>query len=157
VHVPALFDQIEAALEAADRALAAAAPPPPVRVPVPWSDDRELMDLVQDLLAAGVEGDGELALRHIARLRADLLLRHRIEAVDVDGAREGLFSFPQDTGPRDTAQPSAEPVTVRPALLGDGGRVLRRGEVRYRAAADRDGDDRDGDDRDRDDQAGNDR
>jgi hypothetical protein len=128
VHLPALLDQMEAAFEAVDRILVAAAPPPPERVRLPWADDGELIALFQDLLGAEVEDDGRLALRHIARLRKDLLLAHRIESVIFDGTRENLFAF--------TASPAvglAAGATVRPALVTDEGRLLRRGEVRMPA------------------------
>jgi hypothetical protein len=124
VHTPLLLQQVQAAFEAADRLLAAAEPPPPERVQVPWAEDRELVDLLHELLSAHAEQDGELALRHIARLKQDLALRHDIETVDFDGENDRYFSFGRNADPADRRI-----TTVRPALVVSG-RVARRGEVR---------------------------
>lgn len=125
VHTPTLLDQLQAAAEAADRLLAEAEPPAPERVPLRWSEDRDVLNLLRDLLSAHAERDGELALRHIDRLRKDLALRHDIEVVDFDGTNDALFTFVAhpDPGERDF-------VTSRPALVAADGRVLRPGEVR---------------------------
>jgi hypothetical protein len=123
VHVPTLLDQLQAVFEAADRVLAAAEPPPAERVVQPWADDKELVDLFHDLLTADLEDDGELALHHVTRLRKELVLRHGIRRVLFDGSNEEYFAF--------TAGPGAGGnTTIRPALVTDDGRILRRGEVR---------------------------
>ncbi|MFE0045295.1 hypothetical protein [Streptomyces albireticuli] len=125
VHTPTLLDQLQAAAEAADRLLAEAEPPAPERVPLRWSEDRDVLDLLRDLLSAHAERDGELALRHIDRLRKDLALRHDIAVVDFDGTNDSLFSFVVHPDPEERNF-----VTSRPALVAADGRVLRPGEVR---------------------------
>ncbi|MBB5121037.1 hypothetical protein AF335_20220 [Streptomyces eurocidicus] len=125
VHTPTLLDQLQAAAEAADRLLAEAEPPAPERVPLRWSEDRDVLNLLRDLLSAHAERDGELALRHIDRLRKDLVLRHDIAVVDFDGTNDALFSFVMHPDPGE-----GEFVTSRPALVAADGRVLRPGEVR---------------------------
>ncbi|ARZ71966.1 hypothetical protein M1P56_13905 [Streptomyces sp. HU2014] len=125
VHTPTLLDQLQAAAEAADRLLAEAEPPAPERVPLRWSEDRDVLNLLRDLLSAHAERDGELALRHIDRLRKDLALRHDIAVVDFDGTNDPLFSFVVHPDPEERNF-----VTSRPALVAADGRVLRPGEVR---------------------------
>ncbi|WP_406175896.1 hypothetical protein [Streptomyces sp. NBC_00996] len=124
VHTASLLEQFQAAVEAADRLLAEAEPPPPVRVPIAWHQDAELVNLIRDLMAAHAESDGDLALRHIDRLRKELALRHDIEVVDFDGTNEYLFTLGTHPGPADGRYR-----TVQPALVTTDGRVLRRGEA----------------------------
>ncbi|MET7716679.1 hypothetical protein [Streptomyces sp. NPDC005407] len=130
VHTLSLLDHVQAAMEAADRLLAEAEPPPPERVALPWAEDAELLNLIRDLMAAHAEWDGELALRHIDRLRKNLALLHDIKVVDFDGTNEGLFAFGTHPDPEEERV-----VTVQPALVTAGGRVLRRGEVHEPAPA----------------------
>lgn len=120
VHVPTLLDQLQAVFEAADRLLAAAVPPPPREVVRAWADDKDLVDLFHDLLTADLAEDGELALRHCAQLRHDLRLRYGIRRVLFDGSNEEYFAFSAGEGG----------TTIRPALVTEEGRILRRGEVR---------------------------
>jgi hypothetical protein len=122
--MPRLLDQVEAAFEAVDRLLAAAQPPPPERVEVPWADDHDLMNLMHELFSAETENDGELALRRIAHLKSDLSTRHGIDVVLFDGTNDALFSFGRNLDPADPRY-----TTVRPALV-TADRTLRRGEVR---------------------------
>lgn len=124
VHTVSLLDQVHAALEAADRLLAEAEAPPPVRVPLDWHEDAELVNLIRDLMTAHTEGDGELALRRIDRLRKDLALRHDIEVVDFNGSNEWMFTL--GTSPGVTGGGYR---TVQPALVMRQGRILRRGEA----------------------------
>ncbi|MPY56352.1 hypothetical protein [Streptomyces spongiae] len=124
VHTGSLLDQVQAALEAADRLLAEAEVPPPVRVPIDWHEDAELVNLIRDLMTAHSEGDGELALRRIDRLRKDLALRHDIEVVDFDGSNEWMFTL--GTSPGVTGGGYR---TTQPALVMRDGRILRRGEA----------------------------
>ncbi|MET7606615.1 hypothetical protein ABZS96_29790 [Streptomyces avermitilis] len=129
VHTLSLLDQVQAAVEAADRLLTTAELPPPERVVRPWSEDAELVNLLRDLMAAHAVWDGELALRHVDRLRKNLALMHDIKVVDFDGTNEELFAFGTHQDPSDKRV-----VTVQPALMAADGRVLRRGEVREPAA-----------------------
>ncbi|MFE7032443.1 hypothetical protein ACFU9Y_19210 [Streptomyces sp. NPDC057621] len=128
-HTLSLLDHVQAAVEAADRLLEEAQPLPPEEVVLPWDRDSELLNLIRDLMAAHAEWDGELALRHIDRLRKNLALLHDIKVVDYDGTNEGLFSFGIHQAPDERRV-----VTLRPALVAADGRVLQRGEVREPAA-----------------------
>jgi hypothetical protein len=128
VDWPALLDQLASTLEAADRLLAAAVPAPPRQVRAPWASDPELIQLFQDLLAAGVTGDGTLALDHIRRLRQTLWLSHDIDTVEFSEDRRDWFGRPirgRDPGDR-------RYLTTRPALVSRVGdrRLLARGEFR---------------------------
>lgn len=125
VHTASLLDSVQAAAEAADRLLAEAAPPPAERVTRPWAEDRDLVNLLRDLMTARQEQDPEYALRLLDRLHEDLALHHGIDVVAYDGGNGALFAFGRHTDPDRT-----DVVTVRPALVGADGRVLRPGEVR---------------------------
>ncbi|MER6425705.1 hypothetical protein [Streptomyces sp. NPDC001137] len=124
VHAATLLEQVQGALEAADRLLAYAEPPPPVQVPIAWHEDAELVNLIRDLMTAHSESDGELALRRIDRLRKDLALHHGITVIDFDGTNEQLFTLGGHPDP-----PDSRYHTVQPALMTTDGRILRRGEA----------------------------
>ena len=120
------------ALEAADRVLEASGPEPEPPPAAPsqapdWCADPQLLDLVQDLVAARATGNPTMALQRIEQLEGDLRTFHGISTVNYDADSEqtaGWFTIlPSAPGA------SAEFVTRRPALV-RGQEVLRRGEVR---------------------------
>src|SRR5262249_7529459 len=126
------LEATETALEAADRVLEAEIPEPeapsvtsgqaPDEVTAP-----QLLDPLQDLMAAGTTGNPAMALQRIEQLEDDLRAFYGISTVRYDHASEetaGWFSIlPLAPGA------PAEFVTRRPALVRDQ-EVLRRGEVR---------------------------
>jgi len=123
-HLPALLSQIEGALLTADRLLASSEPPAAERVQASWPEDKDLLDLMHELLSAHHERDGEHAMREIARLKDDLRLRYGIEAVAFDEENGHCFQYVENV---DSADPRV--TTVRPALVAPDG-LLRKGEVR---------------------------
>ena len=131
VNVDRLLAAMDGAFASADRVLEAAAPLPPVRVKTPWAEDRELMELCQDLLRARLIDDGHLALNHIDRLRHWLPVMHGITVIEDWDEDDSHFrvAFSDDlalTGPR----------VERPALvLSDGSAIVQRGEVLLPAPA----------------------
>ncbi|MDT3396024.1 hypothetical protein RKE29_05100 [Streptomyces sp. B1866] len=131
VSVAKVLDSVRAALEAADQVLDAAIPRPAEPEPLPWSEDRELIDMLHDVLAAGARGREGFALRRIADLE-ESLLAHGIQTLRYDpddGAEAGdpvRFDFVEG------ARPGEPGMTLAPALvdLAADSRTLRRGRVR---------------------------
>ena len=132
------LDAIEAALEAMDRLLEAGGAPEPSPATddtgpgARWADDPQLMDLAQDLLAAGLTGNPGMALRRIEHFEDELQLHQGIAVLRYqhgDEKSEGMF----DILPAPAGLPP-EFVTRRPALV-QGDKVIRRGEVRGPAAS----------------------
>lgn len=125
VNVTLLLASLAGSLEAADQVLAAAEPLPAERVPIPWTEDLELMELFQDLLRALTTNDEKLGLRHIARLRRWLPERHGVEVIEAWNDNEDHFRVLSTRDPGILG-----PVTLRPALVrADTGAVVLRGEV----------------------------
>ena len=112
-----------AAFEELDRLLAKAAPPPPERLPLGWSDDRQLLDVTHGLLTAQLGDDAELVMAKVEQWRR-ACEDHGINAVSWDGTNNIHFDFePYADGDR------SDPLTVKPALIDSEGRTLRRGLV----------------------------
>lgn len=125
VSVDRLLAAMEGAFASADRVLEAAAPLPPTRVKMTWAEDRELMELCQDLLRARLAGDGQLALNHIDRLRHWLPVKHGITVIEDWDEDDSHFRVAFSDNPALT-----KPQVERPALvLSDGSAIVRRGEV----------------------------
>ncbi len=133
VNVDRLLAAMDGAFASADRVLEAAAPLPPVRVKMTWAEDRELTELLQELLCAGLTHDEERAFKQIDRLRSWLPDMHGIRVVetwdeDDDHFRVAFSDDPALTGPR----------VESPALvLSDGSAIVRRGAVTLPAQASR--------------------
>jgi hypothetical protein len=125
VDVPLLLSALEGALGSADQVLDTAEPLPAERVPIPWAEDSDWMELCQDLLRARLTDDGPLALSHIERLRRWLPDRHGIDVIEAYEGDDEHFRVVIATDPAITA-----PRVQRPALVvrGRPGAVLR-GEV----------------------------
>ena len=125
VDVSLLLSALEGALASADRVLDAAEPLPAERVPIPWAEDSDWMELCQDLLRARLTDDGALALSHIERLRRWLPDRHGIDVIETYDGNDEHFRVITATDPAITT-----PRILRPALVirGRPGVVLR-GEV----------------------------
>ena len=125
VGVDRLLAAMDGAFASADRVLEAAAPLPPTRVKMTWAEDRELMELCQDLLRARLADDGQLALNHIDRLRHWLPVKHGITVIEDWDEDDSHFRVAFSADPALT-----KPQVERPALvLSDGSAIVRRGEV----------------------------
>lgn len=129
IRTDRLLNAVEDALGEVDRALAGIERPAPRTLP--WKHDKELLDLLLDLLAAQLRQDGRYALARIAALREDLPLRHGIRVVEYsergehgEFGPEALFDLPDGpVAPPDSVR------TVAPALVSDDQEVLRQGRV----------------------------
>lgn len=133
VTVAKVLDGLRAALEEADRRAAAEAARP--AEPRPWSADDDLLDMLHDLLAAGVRGRESFALARIGDL-TETLSAHGIRTVRYDPADTGLGGDPLRFDFTEGARPGAPAMTLVPALVDvtADGRTLRRGRVRPPAA-----------------------
>lgn len=125
VDISLLLSALEGALASADRVLESAEPLPAERVPIPWAEDSDWMELCQDLLQARLADDGPLALRHIERLRRWLPSRHGLEVIEAYDGKDEHFRVIPASDPAIT-----EPRTLRPALVrNDRPGAVLRGEV----------------------------
>ncbi|MBC7269776.1 MAG: hypothetical protein H5T76_13870 [Streptomyces sp.] len=131
VSVAKVLQGFRDALEAADALAATPAPTPAPAEPVPWSDDEELIDLLHDVLAAGVRGRDGFALARIADL-AETLAARGIETVSYDPEADGPAGDPALFEFVDGARPGRTGTMLAPALIDvtAGTRTLRRGRVR---------------------------
>ena len=113
------LDAIEAALEAMDRLLEAGGAPEPSPATddtgpgARWADDPQLMDLAQDLLAAGLTGNPGMALRRIEHFEDELQLHQGIAVLRYqhgDEKSEGMFDIlPAPAGLRPSSSRAAPP------------------------------------------------
>ncbi|MCF3130391.1 hypothetical protein [Streptomyces olivochromogenes] len=131
VTVAKVLDGFRAALEEADQAAAAAAPPSRSPERMPWSEDDELIDMLHDVLAARVRGREGFALARIEDL-AETLAARGIQAVSYDPEDTGFAGDARCFDFVEGARPGAPGMTLMPVLIDDteDDRILRRGRVR---------------------------
>ncbi|GAB3511378.1 hypothetical protein [Phytohabitans suffuscus] len=138
VDARAVLDAVRNALGKVDQVLADEQAARRRLPPRPWRDDRELVGLLRDLLAAGQLRSGQDALDRIDQLAKDLRLLHSIAAVTYDPADPThgpeLFDFPDGWDPASrTGLTTSQPALVSTARDGTSARprVLVRGQIDF--------------------------
>lgn len=117
VDAPSFADQFSDVLVTVDKALRLIAHPAPPQ-PKPLLKDKDALALMQDLIAARLDGDGERALILLRQIEP-LLLTHGVSVHPYCPELAGMFTIQK--GPDGAAT-----ATVRPALAA-GGRVVAFG------------------------------
>ena len=119
-----LYQQLMGACEAIDALLDLTKPPPPIREPLPWADDSDLLKELHSLFTALATRNGDSALQRLELLESRLRTRDGIDVVLAGPDTAHLFKIYPNADPDDQSY-----VTIGPAMRVRG-QLWRQGEAR---------------------------